>query len=146
MMVQHHDVEGAGRSVPQSFLCTLELAAADASRLVPPGADRIETDHVERRRGIRRLRRLPLSLEGTEGVREARRNGVRDVVIARNRQHGPAKAAQESSRLGELALAAAMAEIPARDHELGLKPLDQDRRTPLDRRIVTGSEMEVGDV
>jgi len=67
-------------------------------------------------------------------------------VIARNRQNGPVEAAQESCRIGELAVAAPMAEIPARDHELRLKPVDQQGRTPLDRRIVTRSEMEVGQV
>ena len=67
-------------------------------------------------------------------------------MIARNRQNGPVEAAQESGRIGELALAAPMTEIPARDHELGLKPVDQQGRTPLDRGIVTGSEMEVREV
>ena len=69
-----------------------------------------------------------------------------DVVIPRNRQYRSTEAAQESSRVGELALSSPMAEITARDHELGLKPLDQNGRTPLDRGIVTGSEMEVGQV
>ncbi len=31
MMVQHHDLEGVGGSLPQSFRCTLELAVADAT-------------------------------------------------------------------------------------------------------------------
>ncbi len=79
-------------------------------------------------------------------MREPGRNGRRNVVIARDRQNGPVEAAQESCRIGELAVAAPMAEIPARDHELGLKPGDQQGRTPLDRGIVTRSEMEVGKV
>src|SRR4030081_3674413 len=113
-MVQHGNVERVRRSVPQAFLCTVELAAADAARLVPPGADRIETDHVERRRGVRRLRRLPLCLEGAENVRERRRKRMGDVVIPRNRQYRSTEAAQESSRVGELALSSPMAEITAR--------------------------------
>ena len=146
MMVQHDDVEGVRGPASQSLLCALELAAADAARLMPPRADRVETDHVEPRRGICRLRRLPLSLEGTERVREARRKGVRDVVIAGNCQHRPAEALQESSGVAELAVTAPMAEIPAGDHELGLEPVDQKRCTALDRPIVAGSEMEVGQV
>ena len=67
-------------------------------------------------------------------------------MIARDRQNGPVEAEQESCRIGELAVAAPVAEITARDHELGLKPVDQQGRTPLDRGIVTGSEMEVGQV
>jgi len=39
-----------------------------------------------------------------------------------------------------------MAEIPTRDHQFGLKPVDQDGGSSLDRRIVTRSEMEVGQV
>ncbi len=69
-----------------------------------------------------------------------------DVVIAGNCQDGAAEAAQESSRGGELAVTAPMAEISARDHELRLNPIDQDRYAQRDRLIVTGSEMEVGEV
>ena len=141
MVVQHDDAEGARRSVPKPFLRARQLRAPDSARLVPPGADRIEPDHVEGRRRIGRLRRLPLSLEGMERTREAPRKGMGDVVIAWNRQHGPAEAAEESSRIAELALAAAMAEIPARDHQFGLEPVDQDRRPPFDGRIVTRPEM-----
>ena len=145
-MVQHDDAEGARRSVAKSFLRARELRAPDAARLVPPGADRIEPDHVERRRRIGRLRRLPLSLEGLERTREARWKGIGDVVIARNREHGPPEAAEESSGIADLARAAAMAEISARDHQFGLEPVDQNRGPPFDRRIVTCSEMEVGQV
>src|SRR5207249_3009525 len=140
------DTDGAGRSVAKSFLRARELCSPDAARLVPPGADRIEPDHVEGRRRIGRLCRLPLSLEGMERMREARRKGMGDVVIARNRQDGPAEATEESSRIAELALAAAMAEIPARNHQFGLEPVEQDRRAPFDGRIVTRPEMEVGQV
>src|SRR5438093_82231 len=91
MVVQHDDAEGARRSVQKSFLRARELRAPDSARLVPPGPDRIEPDHVEGRRRIGRLCRLPLSLEGMERTREAPRKGMGDVVIAWNRQHGPAE-------------------------------------------------------
>ena len=143
-MVQHDNVERVRRSVPQAFLCTVELAAANAARLVPPGADGIQSDHVEGRRRISRLRRRPFVLEGAERTCETCREGIRNVVIARDRQYRLAEAAKEASSIGELALAPAMAEIPARDHQLGLQPVDQDRRAPLDGCIVTRSEMEIG--
>src|SRR5438128_10043433 len=132
MMVQHDDVEGPRNAVSQSFLRTRELPGPDAARLVPPGADRVESDHMERRRRIGRLRRPPLALESAERARESRRKGIRDVVIARNCQHGPAEAVEESGGIGELALAPPMAEVAARNHQFGLKPVDQDRSPPLD--------------
>jgi hypothetical protein len=39
-----------------------------------------------------------------------------------------------------------MAEIAARDHELGLKSVDQNRCAPLDRPVVARSVVEVGQV
>jgi hypothetical protein len=39
-----------------------------------------------------------------------------------------------------------MAQISARDHELGLKPVDQNRCAPLDRLVVACAVMEVGQV
>jgi hypothetical protein len=146
MVVQDDDVEGVGRSSAQPLLCPGELPVPDAARLVPPGADRIQPDHVERRRGIGRLRRLPLVLEGAERTCETCREGIRNVVIARNRQYRPAQSAKESSSIGELALAPAMAEISARDYQFGLEPVDQGRRAPADGCIVTRSEMEIGQV
>ena len=54
-------------------------------------------------------------------------------MIARNRQHWRPEAAEESGCSRELVLLAPMAQIPARDHELWLEPVDQDGRAPLDR-------------
>jgi hypothetical protein len=67
-------------------------------------------------------------------------------VISGNREHRAAEAAQESSRIGELVLLAPVAQIPTCDHELGLEPVDQDRRAPLDRLVVPCPVMEVGQV
>ena len=39
-----------------------------------------------------------------------------------------------------------MTEIPARDHEFGLEPLDQHRRAPDDRVVVAGAEVQVREV
>ena len=57
---------------------------------------------------------------------------------------GPKRA--DARRNYELILTAAMAEIAAGDHEFRPEPLDQDRRTPLDRFVVTRAEVKIGDV
>jgi hypothetical protein len=67
-------------------------------------------------------------------------------VIARDGKKGPVERAQEPRCAGELSLAPAMAEIAARDHELGREALDQDRRATFDRRVVAGAVVEIGEV
>ena len=68
-------------------------------------------------------------------------------MVPRNRQNGrPEARGGTASAIRELVLPAAMAEIAARDHELGLKALDQDRGAALDRLVVPRSVMEVGQV
>jgi hypothetical protein len=146
MVMQHDDAVGPGRRLAQAGFRVRELARPDSPGLVAPRTYRIEADDVERGGRIGGLGRLPLVLECAERACEASRKGIGDVVIARNRQDGAAETAEESSRIAELACAAAVAEIPARDHQFGLEPVDQDRRPPFDRRIVTRSEMEVGQV
>ena len=73
-----------------------------------------------------RLGRLPLPFELGEGPGEASREAVRDVVVARNREHGPPQAAQKAGRLRELFSAPAVAQISTCNHELGLETIDQD--------------------
>jgi len=49
-------------------------------------------------------------------------------------------------RVRELFHLSAVAEISARDDQLGLEALDQNRRAALDRRVVACAEMQVGQV
>jgi hypothetical protein len=79
-------------------------------------------------------------------VGEASREGVRDVVIARNRQHGPVEAVEEPRGAGELVFASPVAQIATRDDQFRLEALNQSRRPMLDGIVVTRSVMEVRDV
>jgi hypothetical protein len=79
-------------------------------------------------------------------VGEASREGVRDVVIPRNRQHRPVEAVEEPRGAGELVLPSPVAQIAARDYQFRLEALDQNRRPMLDRIVVTRSVMEVREV
>ena len=101
---------------------------------------------MQGRRGVRRLGRFPLALELSKRVGEASREGVRDVVIAGNRQHGPVEAVEEPRGAGELVLPSPVAEVTARDDQLRLEALDQSRRPMLDRIVVAGSVMKVREV
>src|SRR6476469_6303805 len=123
-----------------------ELRRPDAARLMAPRADRVEPDHEGWRRRIGRLRRLPLAYEGAERSREPCREGVGDVVIARDRKHGRAEAAKEPGCTCKLVLLAPVAQVPACDHELRLEPVDQDTCAPLDPLVVPRPVMEVGQV
>ena len=92
VVVEHDDLECAGRR-----FCRRSSARASCALRMPPGLvrrhGRTELRPTTCRVGERvgRLGRLPLALELSKRAGEASREGVRDVVIARNRQHGPAE-------------------------------------------------------
>src|SRR5207253_4136592 len=116
MMVEHGDPERPVRCLEQTLMRTLELAVADPARLMAPWPDRVESDHVQVWGRERRFRRLPLALELAKGVREAGREGVRDVVVAGDRKDRPVEAVQKPRGADELILSSAVAQIAARDH------------------------------
>ena len=146
VMVQDDDLKGRRLCVPQPRRRRGELSGPDAPGLVAPRPHRVQPDDVECRRGVQRLGRLPLLLELAKGVGEAGREGVRDVVVARDSQDRRSERAQEARRAGELSLAATVAEIAARHDQLRPKALDQNRCATLDRVVVTCPEMQVGQV
>jgi phenylpropionate dioxygenase-like ring-hydroxylating dioxygenase large terminal subunit len=50
------------------------------------------------------------------------------------------------NRAGKVVLASAMAEVAARDHQLGLEELTQHGRAAFDRVVVARAEMQVRQV
>ena len=146
MVVEDDDLERARRGLPKSFLGADELRPADAAGLVAPRPDGVEADDVERRRRVRRLRRLPVALELAERPHEPCREGVRDVVVARDGQHRRPEAAQETRCMRELVLAPAVAEIAACDQELRLEALDERRGPALDCLVVSRAVVQVRQV
>ena len=144
--MQDHDLKRTGLGLAQPLVRASKLRAANPTRLVAPGANRVEADHVERGGRVRRLGRVPLPLELHEGPGEASREAVGDVVISGNGKHWQAEAAQKAGRVRQLVLTPAVAQVSACDDELGLEKLDQHRRTALDRLVVACSEMEVRQV
>jgi len=103
--------------------------------------------HLDAR--VHRLGRLPLPLELPPRVREAAGERERDVVVARYDEHGRAEAAQEVGRCVVLVPAAAVGEVAARDHELGVDTFHQLRDRPRNLRLVERSarpEMQIRDV
>ena len=63
VVVEHDDLERAGRRFLQALLRPGQLRRADPARLVSPRAHRVEADDVQVGRGVGRLGRLPLALE-----------------------------------------------------------------------------------
>src|SRR5437773_1502499 len=131
-MVQDDDLVGAVGRFAQPLLGARQLHRPKPARLMAPRAYRVEPDDVECRGGVRRLRRLPLPFELMERSGEARGERIRDVVITWYREHRRSELTQETRSAGKLILTSAMAQVAARDHELGLEPLDQYRCTALD--------------
>src|SRR5207253_11198614 len=125
---------------------TVELRVADAAGLVAPGPHGVETDRLDVLGLVDGLGRLPVALELRERSDEAGREAVRDVVIARNGEHGDAEAAQQSGRALVLVGAAAMRQVAARDQELRPRPLHQRAQRPLHRGLLPGARVEVRDV
>src|SRR5262249_16184642 len=107
---------------------------------------RVEPDHMQRVRGVGWLGRLPQSFEASEGTREARRERMWEVVIPRDRKHGWAERAQEVRGAHELIGPAAVTQISARDDQFGCEAFDEDGRAVLDRLVVSGSVMQIGEV
>ena len=124
-----------------AFLTSRELPGANATGLMAPRPHRVQPDDMKRGRGVERLGRLPLSFEGAERAGEARRERVRNVMVARNREHRRPQRAEESRRIHQLSLPPPVTEITAGDDQLGFEAVDQHGRTALDRLVVTRAEM-----
>ena len=85
-------------------------------------------------------------LEGLPRARDACGQGVRDVVVARDGERRHRQPVEQRLRLLELGRPAAVREVAARDHELGLELVTKchERVVELGRRV--GAAVEVGDV
>jgi hypothetical protein len=124
----------------------LQLACADAARLVTPRSHRVDADDVEAVRGQCRLRRLPLALELGPRPREPRGKRVRDVVVPGNGEQRQPEAAQEARGPFMLLAAAAVREVAARDEKRGLRALHEERERPLHRGILLRPDVQIGHV
>ena len=148
LVVERDDAQRARRRLARAARRrALELRVADAARLVAPRPDRVEADDVRPRRRVDGLGRLPLPLELAPGAREARREGVRDVVVPGHREHGGAEARGGSRRRARAGRAGRGAS-GRRSRSRAPASTRSTRRAerPLQDRVVPGAEMEVGDV
>jgi hypothetical protein len=146
VVVEDGDPEGVGRSLGEAAGGVCELDGANASRLLQPGADRVEADNVQALGAVGRLRRLPPALELLERAREARERGVGDVVIPRNGEDRTAQALEELGRAVVLVRVAPVRQVAARDDQLRIDPVDQVGETRLDSRLLAAAHVEIGEV
>ena len=146
LMVEADDAQGARRRAGEAPGGSLDSACLQAARLVPPRPHGVDADHVQPVGRVQRLRRLPLALELLPRTREPRRRQQRDVVVARNGQHGRRQAAQQRRDMLVLIASPAVREIPRRDDEIGLNAVDERVQGALDKGLVAGPDMDVGDV
>jgi hypothetical protein len=144
--VEDDDAKGARGRLGQMPGSVLELRRTDSSRLVAPGADRVQADDVELAGAVNRLGRLPVMLELLVRTREARDRRIGDVVVPRDGQDGPAEAPQEVRSAVVLLRATAVRQVAAGDDQLGPDLVDQRRQTGLDPRLFAAAHMEIREV
>jgi hypothetical protein len=145
-MVEDDDAQGAGGSFGEQLGSALQLCRADAAGLVPPGANRVETDDEEPVAAVDGLGRLPLALELAKRSREAAAEGPRDVVIAWDDEQWALEPAQKGRRSLVLVPAPAMRQIAAGDDQFRLDALDQRAESALDFWLLDGADMQVREV
>src|SRR5205085_423276 len=88
----------------------------------------------------------PAALELGPRLREAGREGMRDVVVPGHGQNRRAEALQECGCTLVLGRAPAVREIARRDDQLRIEPRDQLMERGLDRALFTCADVEVRDV
>jgi hypothetical protein len=146
LVVEDHDPQRSGWGLGELGRRAVELVLAQPARLVTPRADGVEADDQQPFRAVDRLGRLPEPLELRERPREPGGEGVRDVVVPRDREQGQAEAAEEARRPLVLVAAPAVGQVAARHDQLGARPLDQARERALDLRILACAGVQVGQV
>ena len=120
LVVQRDDAQRAGRCGGELRHRPLELAVADGAGLVAPRPHGVDADEADAVGDVHRAGRLPEPLELRPRPREPGREGVRDVVIARNGNDGNAQVTEKRGRPFVLVAASAVGEIAAGDDQLGL--------------------------
>jgi hypothetical protein len=141
--VEDNDLERARRRLGEELGGSLDLFRADAAGLVAPGPDGVQTDDVEVIRAVDRLAGLPAPLELVERPGEAGERGVGDVVVPRNGENGRPEALEEVGRTVVLVAPSAVREVAARDHELGIEPLDQRREPRFQLILSAAADVEI---
>src|SRR5256885_2223863 len=87
-----------------------------------------------------------MTLELPERPCEAGREGVWDVVVARNHEQRPLEALQECRCAVVLLGPASVRQVAARDDQLGVGALDQSGESPLYIRLLDGADVQVRQV
>jgi hypothetical protein len=146
LMVKADDTQRAGGGRSELLRGTLYCACPEAAGLVLPRAHRVHADHVQPSGRMQRLGRLPLPLELAPRLREAAGGPQWDVVVAGHCHHGRRQAAQELRDTLVLVAPPAVREVPRRDHELGLDPVDKRPQGTLYEGLLTCPDVDVGDV
>jgi hypothetical protein len=146
LVVEADDAKRAGRRPAEKVAAAPDRTRPQAARLVSPWSHRVHPDHVQPIGRVHRLRRLPLPLELLPRPREARRRQQRDVVIARNRQHGCRQVAEHRRHPLVLITPPAVREVTCGDHEIGLNAVDEGPQGALEEGLLAGSDVNVGDV
>jgi hypothetical protein len=144
--VQDDDLESASRSLGQAASRVLEVRAVDPASLVEPRSHGVQTDDMQLLRAVRRLCRLPLTLELLVRAREPRDGRVRDVVIPGDGQDRSAEALEEVGGAGVFLGSSAMGQVAARDDQFGVDAVYERGKARLDPRLFVRADVEIGEV
>jgi hypothetical protein len=146
LVMKANDAQGSRRRRGEPIGSALNGVRLQPSRLVSPRPHGVDADNVQPVGRVHRLRRLPLALELLPRSREPRGRQQRDVVVARHRQHLRRQAPQQRRDTLVLIAPAAVREVARRDHEIRLNTFDEGPEGAVDKGLLAGSEMDVGDV
>src|SRR4051794_16920950 len=123
-MVEHGDAQLRSVRAAELLRRARELRLAEATALIPPRPNRVEADRDDAVAAVDGLRRLPQPLELLVGAGEARRERVRDVVVAGDTEQRSPEATQQLRGRVVLLRLSAVREVAAGDDELRLEALD----------------------
>jgi len=123
-----------------------EPLRVEAAALMPPRAARVEPAGDGVGGTENGVGGAEDGLEGLPRARDARGQGVWDVVVPGNGQCRHLQPVEQGLRLLELRPPAAVGEIAARDHELGLEVVTECHERVVELGSRVGSPVEVGDV
>jgi len=144
--VKADDAQGTSRRCAELLLGSFRGTGAETARLMTPGTDGVDADHMEAVCRVHGFRRPPLPLELAPRSGEATGWPERDVVVPRYREHGGRQASQERCHPVVLVGPATVCEVARGHHEIGLNTVHEGSQRALDEGLLARSDVDVGDV
>ena len=146
VVVADDDPQRAGRGIGQDRPDRRQPLRVEPAALMTPRAARVEPADDGVRGAENRVGGAEDGLEGLPRARDACGEGVGDVVVPGHGERRHLQPVEQRLGLLELRRPAAVREIAARDHELGLQLVTERHERVVELGCLVRAAMEVGDV